>query len=129
MASTPNARLIKQQIAELIQRFHGRTVSIDSVEVQQVYALFAVGLESARLSGRRSLDVCHTYTDGNFLSDLLTPEQLKLARQPTPDDWWHDDWDYLGPIMREWMNDMTGAKRGWVAVIAYLMTHYDYVHE
>jgi cytochrome c5 len=130
MASTPNARLIKEQIVELIQRFHGRTVAIDSSEVQQVYSLFAVALESARLSGRGSFNVCHWYTDGNFLSDLLSPEQLKLARQPSPDgDWWRDDWNYLGPVMRDWMNDLTGAKRGWIAVIAYLMTHYDYVHE
>jgi hypothetical protein len=128
--STPNSRLIKQQIVELVHDFHGRTLAPDSAEVQQIYALFAVALETARLSGKQDIDVCHWYTDGNFLSDLLSPSQLLLARRPSPDgDWWQDDWNYLGPVTRSWMVDTNGAKRAWVAVIAYLMTHYDYVHE
>lgn len=128
--STPNSRLIKQQIVKLVHDFHGRTLTPDSAEVQQIYALFAVALETARLSGKQDIDVCHWYTDGNFLSDLLPPSQLLLARRPSPDgDWWQDDWKYLGPVLQPWMSDTNGAKRAWVAVIAYLMTHYDYVHE
>jgi hypothetical protein len=129
-ATTPNALLIKRQIVELIQKLHGNTLAIDSAEVQQVYSLFAVALEYARRSGRNKIDVCHWYHDSSFLSELLTPEQHKLVRRPSLEgDWWWDDWRYLGPIMTPIMTDTTGAKRGWIAVIAYLMTHYDFLHE
>jgi hypothetical protein len=128
--SSPNSRVIKEQIVALVDDFHGRTLAVDSPEVQQIYALFVVALETARLSGKQQIDVCHWYTDGNFLSDLLPPAQLSLARRPSSDsDWWQDDWNYLGPVMQPWMADTNGAKRAWIAVIAYLMTHYDYVHE
>jgi hypothetical protein len=128
--STPNSRVIKEQIVALVDDFHGRTLAVDSPEVQQIYALFVVALETARLSGKQQIDICHWYSDGNFLSDLLPPAQLSLARRPSADgDWWQDDWNYLGPVMQPWMADTNGAKRAWIAVIAYLMTHYDYVHE
>ena len=113
-----------------MQDFHGRTLALDSPEVQQIYALFVVALETARLSGKHWVDGCHWWTDGNFWSDLLTPAQLLLARSPSPDgDWWQENWSYLGPVMQPWTADTNGAKRAWIAVIAYLMTHYDYVHE
>ena len=128
--STPNSRAIKEQIVALVADFHGRTVTVESPEVAQIYGLFVVALERARLSGKQQIDVCHWYTDGNFLSDLLTPAQLRLARRPSPNgDWWQDDWTYLGPAMQPWMSDAFGAKRAWIAVLAYLMTHFDYVHE
>ena len=128
--ATPNSRVIKEQIVALVQDFHGRTLALDSPEVQQIYALFVVALETARLSGKHWVDGCHWWTDGNFWSDLLTPAQLLLARSPSPDgDWWQDNWSYLGPVMQPWTADTNGAKRAWIAVIAYLMTHYDYVHE
>lgn len=129
-ATTANAQLIKQQIVDLIYRFHGRTVAINSVEVEEVYSLFVVGLETARLSGKTHFDVCHWYLDGNYLTDIFTPEQIRTFRKPDPDnDWWRDDWDILGPLMHPFNLDITGAKRGWVAVVTYLLTHYDYVHE
>ncbi len=129
-ATTANAQLIKQQIVDLIYRFHGRTVAIDSEEVQEVYSLFVVGMETARLSGRTHFDVCHWWVDGNYLTDIFTPEQVSTFRRPHSEyDLWWDDWDILGPLMHPINSDITGAKRGWVAVITYLLTHYDYVHE
>ena len=127
---TPNARVIKEQIVALVYNFHGRTLAVDSPEVQQIYDLFAVGLETARLSGKQQIDVCNWDVDGNFLSDLLSPSQLSLARRPSPDgDWWANDWNYIASVIQPWMADSNGAKRAWMAVLTYLMSHHDYMHE
>jgi hypothetical protein len=114
----------------LFERFHGTQVTIDSPQVQQVYALFVTALQSGRDSGRPYVPHCNHWMDGNFLIDILTPQQLALVRRPADDgDWWWDDHTLLGPIMGRLTMDTNGAKRGWVAVIAYLLTHFDYVHE
>jgi len=131
-ATTINAGRIKEQIAEMFMKLHGKRYSIDSLEVQQTYSLFAVAQESARLRGRTSINNCPIWIDGNFFTDVLTPQQLSLARTPSKQlnsDHWEIDWNYAGPLISRMTSDPRGAKHGWIAVLAYMLSHYDYMHE
>ncbi len=129
-AQTVSARLIKQQIIDLFTKLHGTTVAIDAKQVQQTYALFAAALTKTGQSSGTTINNCQTWIDGNFYTDLLTAEQLKIARTPsTKGNYYELDWNYVNKLTGHLMIDSAGAKRAWIAVIAYMLSHYDYLHE
>lgn len=129
-AETSNARLIKQQITELFQALHGKSYAEDSSQVQQTYSLFSAALTKARASTTNSQYTCLTYTDGRFFPDLLTSDQLAKARSASPNgNYYEYDWEYTNQILGDLTLDPSGTKRAWSAVIAYMLGHYDYIHE
>lgn len=129
-AQTDSAVLIKQQIIDLFAKLHGKAYAIDSTQVQQTYSLFATALTSAVQSSSSNVDNCNIWVDLNFYSDLLTPEELAIARFPSPNgNYYEMDWDVVSDMTNQITTDSTGAKRAWMAVIAYLLSHYDYLHE
>jgi len=129
-AQTGNALLIKQQIIDLFTKLHGKQYAIDSTQVQQTYSLYVTALASALQSSNNNINNCNVWVDGHFFSDLLTPEQLEVARYPSPNgNHYEIDWDYVSEMTNQITTDNTGAKRAWIAVIAYLLSHYDYLHE
>jgi hypothetical protein len=82
------------------------------------------------MSGKEQINPCLWTSDGTFLTDLLTPAQLLVARRPSPNgDSWINNWEYQNTFERPLLMDTNGSKRGWIAVLAYLMTHHDYMHE
>ena len=130
-AQTNNALLIKQQIVDLFTKLHGKPYTIDSQQVQQTYSLFASALASANQSSSSYIYNCNPWSiDGHFFSDLLTPEELEAVRSPSPNgNHYEMDWESMEFNSHEITRDSTGVKRAWVAVIAYLLSHYDYLHE
>lgn len=129
-AKTDNALLIKQQIVDLFTKLHGKPYAIDSTQVQQTYYLFSTALASALEHSNNWIQNCNTWVDGNFYSDLLTPAELEAARSTSANgNWYEINWDYVAEMTNQLTSDSTGAKRAWMAVIAYLLSHYDYSHE
>ena len=129
-SQNPNALLLRQQIVDLFEKLHGKYYAIDSRQVQQTFALFAAALSIAQQSANSDIGTCPTWTDGNFYVDLLTPEQLARARTPsTKGNYYELDWSYVSGLTSKHMQDSAGVKRAWMAVIAYLLGHYDYLHE
>ena len=130
-ANTASALLIKSQIVDLFQKLHGSSYALNSKQVQQTYALFSVALIAAQQSGKTQIDNCQTWIDGKFLSDLLTPNQLSLARSPDPKggNFYATNWDYVNPLLANYTLDLSGAKRAWMAVVTYMLGHYDYIYE
>ena len=129
-AQTSNALLIKRQIIDLFAKLHGKPYAIDSTQIQQTYSLFATALTSAVQSSSSNINNCNIWIDGDFFPDLLTPEELAIARIPSPNgNYYEIDRDVVSDMTNQITSDSTGAKRAWVAVIAYLLSHYDYLHE
>ncbi|MDF1766779.1 MAG: hypothetical protein P1V29_10380, partial [Gammaproteobacteria bacterium] len=132
-ASTTNTQLIKQQISHLFQKLHGTPREIDSEEVQTVFEIYATALVSKQASAGSDWEFenCSTWRDGYFYEDLLTPEQLAAVRFPDPiyNDSYDYDWDALNPIIREIVGDPLHTKYAWTAVMMYMLSHYDYLHE
>jgi hypothetical protein len=130
-AQTNNVLLIKQQIVDLFTKLHGKPYAIDSQQVQQTYSLFASALAMVDQSSSSHIYNCNPWSlDGHFFSDLLTPEELEAVRSPSPNgNYYEMNWESVEFNSHEITRDSTGVKRAWVAVIAYLLSHYDYLHE
>ena len=60
------------------------------------------------------------------LSDVLVREPL---RGRAGQNWYNYDWDILGPLQQRITADSLSSKYAWTAVMMYMLSHYDYVHE
>jgi hypothetical protein len=129
-AQTENAGLIKQQIATLFLTLHGQFYDAESPQVQKAYGLFAAALTKAEQNSTRQINNCQVWTDGRFFQDLLSPEQLALVRTPSPNgNYYEIKWDQVGETVGRVTRDTNGTKQAWIAVMAYMLSHYDYIHE
>ncbi|MFT4713836.1 MAG: hypothetical protein ACI8W1_002329 [Candidatus Azotimanducaceae bacterium] len=131
-ANTPNAAVIREQISALFYKLHGTIRAPDSDEVAQVYEVFAAALMAKQQSDGSDwkFENCSTWRDGYFVQDLLSPEVIETFRTVEPGkDWYQDDWEILGPLLQELTQDSLGTKYAWTAVMMYMLTHYDYLHE
>jgi len=132
LASTKNAAKIRAQISILFDKLHGTQRPANSHEVTKVYELFAAALLVQRESDRSEWDFerCDILSDGYFLKDVLTPEQLAEVRFPLEEfDRYSIAWEVLGPIQNELLLDPLSSKYAWTVVMVYMLTHYDYLHE
>ena len=131
-SNTKNAQLIKRQISELFAKLHGRRLAADSDELTQVYEIFAAALV-AEQEGDGSdweFENCNTWNDGYFDWDLLSKEQVESYKSPSPNgDWYEEDWSIKNQLLRPFMQDPLGIKYAWTAVMMYMLSHYDYLHE
>lgn len=131
-ATTKNAQLIKGQISKLFGDLHGTSRAPDSEEVAQVYEIFAAALiaEQRGDGSDWEFENCRTWTDGYYDQDLLSEEQVESYKSPSANgDYYEDDWNIKGPLLRPFTQDPLGTKYAWTAVMMYMLSHYDYLHE
>ena len=131
-SNTKNAQLIKKQISELFEKLHGTYLAADSDEVAQVYEIFAAALiaEQQGDGSAWEFENCNTWKDGYFEWDLMGKEQVESFRSASPNgDYYEDDWSIKGPLIRRFTQDPLGIKYAWTAVMMYMLSHYDYLHE
>jgi hypothetical protein len=130
--NTPNAQLIKKQISELYEKLHGTRRALDSDEVIQVYEIFAAALTAEQESDGSDWEFenCSTWKDGYFDWDLLSKEEVESYKSVPPGaNWYQDDRNIKGQLLREFTQDPIGTKYAWTAVMMYMLSHYDYLHE
>ncbi|MFT6753486.1 MAG: hypothetical protein ACJA2O_003681, partial [Candidatus Azotimanducaceae bacterium] len=119
-AQTNGAVLIKHKLVDLHSLMLGKTYSVESAEIATAYQLFVESWDE------RQLDT----TDGNLLSDVEscdwfsdTDFTVGLGLATTQED----DGFYTELFKKG--ADSKNSKQAWVTVMAYLMTHYHYLHE
>jgi len=131
-ANTENSRAIREQISLLFNKLHGTSRNPDSEEVTTVYEIFAAALETEQASDGSAWEFenCSTWRDGFIWDDLLSEEEIATFREPHPEfNYFLTDWNILGPIQGKILADPFSSKYAWTAVMMYMLSHYDYLHE
>lgn len=131
-SKTENALLIKRQIIALYDKLHGVSYTLDSDEVTQVYEIFASALVNDQNADGSDWDFedCDTMKDGYYEWDLLSVEQIESYKSvPLGGDWYENDWSIKYSLLRRFTEDPIGTKYAWTAVMMYMLSHYDYLHE
>ena len=129
-ANTPNSRAIRNQIKKLFSTLHGKEVESNSNEVDEVYELFAASLV-AGTTAHDGTYYCDIHKDGLFDEDNFSKEELEQLRTVIPgQDWYEYDWSAKSLIENERFRiDTYRTKYAWTAVMMYMLSHYDYIHE
>jgi hypothetical protein len=125
-ANTKNVTAIKEQISILFEKLHGTVRAKDSEQVLQVYEIFAAAL-TVDDSGWR-FEECKLYRDGLFYDDMLSSEEISSFR--TEGIYAYNvDWNKRNLLEKPLITDPLRAKYAWTAVMMYMLSHYDYLHE
>ena len=131
-ATTTNAAAIKEQISMLFERLHGTIKGANSEQVMQVYEIYAAALTAEQESDGSGWEFenCDLNRDGFFYEENFTAEEVESFRITVPgQNWYNYDWDILGPLQQRITADPLSSKYAWTAVMMYMLSHYDYVHE
>jgi len=116
----------------LFERLHGTSKAADSEQVMQVYEIFAAALVADQElddSGWGFGD-CRFDQDGFFYEENFTLEEVASFAITVPgQNHYNYDWDVLGPLRQRVISDPLSSKYAWTAVMMYMLSHYDYVHE
>jgi len=131
-ATTTNAVAIKEQISMLFERLHGTIKGANSEQVMQVYEIYAAALTAEQESDGSGWEFenCDLNRDGFFYEENFTAEEVGSFRITVPgQNWYNYDWDILGPLQQRITADPLSSKYAWTAVMMYMLSHYDYVHE
>ena len=129
-SSTPNAVAIKNQISKLFDILHGSDNSPSSNKVAEVYEIFVAAHSRSSSAHNGIFYQCGLWKDGMIFDDFLTQEQLDEFRYVEPgEDWYRDDWRKREPYESVFRTDTHGSKYAWTAVMMYMLSHYDYLHE
>tara|TARA_B110000027_G_C15958193_1_gene228654 strand:- start:135 stop:653 length:519 start_codon:yes stop_codon:yes gene_type:complete len=131
-ATTANAAAIKEQISMLFERLHGTIKAANSEQVMQVYEIYAAALTAEQESDGLGWEFenCDLNRDGFFYEENFTAEEVASFRITDSGQNWYDyDWDALGPLTQRITADPLSSKYAWTAVMMYMLSHYDYVHE
>ena len=73
---------------------------------------------------------CNIWRDGYLDWDLLSKKEIESYKSEDPEyDRYHDDWNIKGELLRPYTQDPIGTKYAWTAVMMYMLSHYDYLHE
>ena len=124
-----NVTRIKNQIVKLYRKMHGKIYLHSDVKVEVAYNIYLAALQSYLESPNSYFAQCNSWTDGLMLSDFWTDEELSEARTLNErGDGWNIDWDKIGEF-NTFQEDPYGAKRIWTAVMAYMISSFDYLHE
>jgi hypothetical protein len=133
-ATTTGARLIKQKLADLHNKLLGSNYTIDSAEISDAYAFFTKIWQEKSLSTdgnpsltNSNLQLCTHLTDFSFMEGLGYAGQALIPRTTGTGY----DWDYanINNFIGPRASDPTYSKQTWVVVMAYLLSHYDYLYE
>jgi hypothetical protein len=129
-ASTPNAIAIRTQISKLFDILHGSGNSPSSDEVAKVYEIFVAAHSASGEAHDGIFYQCHLRPDGMIFDDFLTQEQLDEFRYVEPGkDWYQAVYEKRWPYENIFISDPFGSKYAWTAVMMYMLSHYDYLHE
>ena len=124
-STTTSSTSVKQKIAELFQTLHGSTYAVSASEVQTVYQLFVDVMAAQKTANSNSLTQCEYYRDVNFLSGLGYPGTSPVVSANGTYNLPPGANLFLAPFAA----DPLQTKQAWIAVIIYMMTHYDYLYE
>jgi hypothetical protein len=116
----------------LFGRLHGTKISPNSDEAATVYEIFAAALETEQASDGSAWEFenCSTHRDGFIWDDLLSEEEIATFREPHPEgNYFLIVWSLLGAFQSELLADPYSSKYAWTAVMMYMLSHYDYLHE
>lgn len=129
-ATTPNATAIRNQISKLFDVLHGSNFSPNSDSVTRVYEIFAAALSKASEAHSGIFYQCSIYRDGFFYDDNLSQSELDKFRYVNPGvDWYQENWEVKRVFEDAFRADPYGSKYAWTAVMMYMLSHYDYLHE
>ncbi len=128
--TTPNATAIRNQISKLFDVLHGANFGVNSESVTQVYEIFAAALSKASEAHNGMFYQCVLYRDGLIYDDNLSQSELDTFRYVNPgEDWYQENWDAKKVFEDAFRADPYGSKYAWTAVMMYMLSHYDYLHE
>lgn len=128
-STSVGAARIMQKLQELFLVLHGRQYSLDSQEISETFALFQqswqekVSANSNNLSANKT---CAWNNDLHFFDGLNAPASL-LTLNASNDAVW--DTAAGNSFLASGLADSTRTKQAWVAVIAYMLSHYDFLYE
>ena len=129
-SSTPNAVAIREQISELFSVLHGTNYGPKSDQVAAVYEIFVAAHSISGEAHNGMFHQCDLWKDGMIYDDFLTQKQLDEFRYANPgEDWFQEDWSKRKPYEDAFRSDRFGSKYAWTAVMMYMLSHYDYLHE
>ena len=128
-ADTPNSRAIKDQIVELFDQLHGERYTPSSAAVTQVYEIYNAALQKGPSAHSGTFYQCNLSNDGLFYDDNLTQKEIATFRTTQDNDWYSDDWESRRIFEYEFIADPFYTKYAWTAVMMYMLSHYDYLHE
>ncbi len=129
-ANTKSSSKIRHQIRELYQALHGTDYPTNSSEVERVYEMFVAALSMGEEQRDSIFYQCNLFRDGLFYDDNLTQEEIKSFRTSNPgQDWYSEDWR-VRAFFEDWFKyDPYGTKYAWTTVMAYMLSHFDYLNE
>jgi hypothetical protein len=129
-AKNSNIAAIKQQIQNLYSSLHGTERDASSDAVTQVYEIFVAALSKVHEAHNGRFSQCNLWNDGAFYNDNLTQAEIETFRTSRPgEDWYHDSWEDRRVFEDVFTEDPFGTKYAWTAVMMYMLSHYDYLHE
>jgi hypothetical protein len=130
------AQVIKSKLVDLHRILLGQTVAINSPEITAAYTLLAESWgEKVQANKSKSLFrdgiSCDWNRDINFLSYLGYPgESLVLNTNSNGGQYYsYADWAVVGPWLGARASDPLHMKQSWQTVVAYLLSHYNYLYE
>ena len=119
--------LIKKQISQLYSRLHGKKYAIDDYEVAIAYELFE-SIWNEKKTGH--LQSCHWGNDATFLDELFDELGIDDLDDLTEINTYGLNWSQAGnEVLNPYTSDPYYTKKAWVAVMIYMLSHYDYLHE
>lgn len=128
--TAPNATAIRNQIGKLFDVLHGSNFGPNSESVTQVYEIFAAALSSVSEAHNGVFYQCIFHRDGLFYDDNLSQSELDTFRYVNEgEDWYQENWDAKRVFEDAFRLDPYGSKYAWTAVMMYMLSHYDYLHE
>jgi hypothetical protein len=129
-AKTRNIASIRSQIQKLYSSLHGSSHDLYSDAVTQVYEIFVAALSNVDQVHSGTFYQCNIGRDGTFYDDNLTKAEIESFRYTLPgEDWWQENWEIRNVFQNEFRSDLYGTKYAWTAVMMYMLSHYDYLHE
>jgi hypothetical protein len=135
-SQTIGAIAIKDKLVDLHEKMLGKQYAIDSPEIELSYELFVSAWqdrvnsgEQGSLFGGESSTCTWTY-DYNFMDGLgFDGEVYTTTIENDGHSTEEFNWESVGLFLNPLASDTAHAKRAWVTVISYLMTHYYYLYE
>ncbi|MFT4861427.1 MAG: hypothetical protein ACI95C_000637 [Pseudohongiellaceae bacterium] len=128
---------IHTKIVDLYKLLHGKEFAIDSWEVSQAYELFAASWNEARTGSNSQSNTNVSYGELTcIISDYQIGVGLPILDPPTKITTLENGISFIlaSPEATNYLRQVGGvdtsfAKRAWVTVLTYMLSHYDYLYE
>ncbi len=129
-ATNQSATALRRQISSLYRDLHGSSHSPESDAVTKVFEIFVAARQASADTYDGTYWGCTLWNDGLIMDELLSEEELATFRYVEPGtNWFQDDWEKRGPFENALRSDPYHNKYAWTAVMMYMLSHYDYLHE